>query len=135
MADPFLGTWIMKPELNVYQFGNAPQRGTYKIETDGDGYLVTMSWTTIEGTDLTMSYNGIPDGIDYPTDPETGVDSMSMTRKSDKVLDSAAMKDGKVVAYGTRILSEDGNIMTVKQSGKTPDGQEFVNTSIYVRKR
>ena len=134
MTDAFLGTWIMQPEQNDYQFGNPPQQGSYKIETEGDGYLVTMDWMTADGKEMTMSYNAIPDGKEYPTDPATGVDTMSMTRISDNVLDSAAMKDGVVVAYGTRILSEDENTMTVKQSGKTPNGQEFINTSVYLRK-
>jgi len=133
MADVFLGTWIMQPDLNDYQFGNPPQKGSYIIETDGEGYLVTMNWTTADGKDMTMDYHAIPDGKEYPTDPATGVDSMSMTRMSNTVLDSVAMKNGVMVAYGSRILSDDGNTMTVKQSGKTPDGQEFINTSVYVR--
>ena len=133
MVDAFLGIWVMQADQNNYQFGNPPQKGSYIIESEGDGYLVTMHWTTSEGKDMTMDYTAIPDGKDYPTDPTTGVDSMSMTRMSDNVLDSAAMKNGIMVAYGTRILSEDKNTMTVKQSGKTSDGQEFINTSVYVR--
>ena len=80
-----------------------------------------------------MSYDAIPDGNYYPTDPVTGVDTMSMTRVDNHTLDSDARKDGIVVAYATRILSADNNTMTVKQSGKTPDGQEFTNTSVYIR--
>jgi len=133
MTDAFLGTWIMQPELNEYEFGTPPQQGSYIIETDGEGYLVTMDWITADDNKMNISYNAIPDGKEYPTDPATGVDTMSMTRISDKVLDSDAKKDGAIVAYATRILSEDENTMTVKQSGKTPDGQKFVNTSVYVR--
>lgn len=133
MTDAFLGIWVMQPEQNDYQFGNAPQKGSYIITVDGEGYLVTMSWTTADGQGMTMNYNAIPDGKEYPTDPATGVDSMSMTRVSDNVLDSAAMKNGIMLAYGTRILSDDNNTMTVRQSGKTPDGHEFINTSVYVR--
>jgi hypothetical protein len=133
MTDAFLGTWIIQPEQNYYQFGNPPQNGTYAIQADSKRYLVTMQWATVEGQDMNMSYNAIPDGKDYPIDPTTGLDSMSMTCMSDKVLDSDAKKDGIVVAYATRVLSEDNNTMTVKQSGKTPDGQDFVNTSVYVR--
>lgn len=132
MTDAFIGTWEMLSEQNNYEFGNPPQAGLYIITADGQGYEVTMQWTSPDGNAMNMSYNAIPDGKTYATDA-TDVDSMSMTRVDDKTLDSDAKKDGFVVAYATRILSDDNNTMTVKQSGKTPDGQEFTNTSIYVR--
>ncbi|MCB9449981.1 MAG: hypothetical protein H6672_00990 [Anaerolineaceae bacterium] len=93
-----------------------------------------MKWRTAAGQDMEMAYDSIPDGQLYPTDPATGVDSMSMTRVSDRQLDSDARKGDVVVAYATRILSDDGDQMTVKQSGKTPEGHEFTNTSLYVRR-
>ena len=133
MQDDFLGTWQMLPDQNDYQLGDPPQQGLYTIEADGDGYKITMQWVTADNEEKQASYNSIPDGKRYPTDPATGVDSMSMTRVDEKTLDSDAMKDGVVVAYATRILSDDGSTMTVKQSGKTPDGQDFTNTSVYIR--
>lgn len=130
MIDAFIGTWKMLPEQNNYQFGNPPQAGLYIIAVDGEGYEITMQWTAHDGNAMNMSYKAIPDGKSYATDAPS-VDTMSMTRVDDKTLDSDAKKDGVVVAYATRTLSDDNNTMTVKQSGKTPDGHDFTNTSIY----
>lgn len=133
MTDPFLGVWQMQPEYNDYQFGEPPAEGTYTIEQNSGGYTITMTWVTSDGKDMQTAYHGSPDDIIYPTGLEVGPDGMSMTRADERTLDSRAFIGEVEVAYATRILSEDGNTMTVKQSGKTPDGDDFTNISVYVR--
>lgn len=130
MKDTFLGTWQLDPEQNKYQLGDPPQSGLYIIKLNGEGYLVTMKWTSHDNQDFEMSYEAIPDGKDYPTDAPN-VDSMSMTRVDDKTLDSSAMVGNTVIAFARRILSEDNNTMTITQSGKTSDGDDFANVSVY----
>jgi hypothetical protein len=131
-ADLFVGTWQLDPMQNKYEFGDPPQQGLYIIEPNGTGYLVTMKWTNTAGKALEMQYEATPDGVEYPANAP-GVDTMSMTRVDERTLDSAAMAGGQVIAYGRRVLSEDGQTMTITQSGKTPDGKEFSNLSVYVR--
>lgn len=134
MQDAFVGTWEMLPEKNDYQLGEPPQSGLYTIAAANGGYQITMAWRDVEGVAKEAAYHGIADGIDYPLEPETGLDSMSMTRVSEKQLDSDAKKGDVVVAYASRILSDDGQQMTVTQSGMTPQGEPFTNTSIYMRR-
>jgi len=131
MTDAFLGTWQLDPDGNNYQLGDPPQSGLYIIETKDNGYLVTMKWTT-NGDEKQMAYEGIPDGKQYET-PATGIDAMSMTRVDDKTLDSSAFVGEVRIAYARRVLSENDNTMTVTQSGKTPDGTDFANVSVYHR--
>ncbi len=132
MTDAFLGTWELDASKNQYDLGDPPQSGLYIIEQQGEGYLVTMKWTNTAGESKEMAYEGVPDGKTYPTEAP-GVDSMSMTRVDDHTLDSAAMVGETVIALARRVLSEDGNTMTVTQRGKTPDGGEFANVSVYTR--
>lgn len=132
MTDAFLGTWQLDPEQNNYQFGDPPQKGLYIIKIKDEGYLVTMKWTNTAGNDLEMDYEGIPDGVQYPTDAPH-VDTMSMERVDEKTLDSSAFVGDTRIAFGRRELSDDNNTMTVTQSGKTPDGDEFANVSVYHR--
>ncbi len=132
MKDTFLGTWQLDPEQNNYQSGNPPKTGLYIIQPKDEGYLVTMKWTNQDNQDFEMSYEAIPDGKDYPTDAPN-VDSMSMTRVDEKTLDSSSMSGYTVIAFARRILSEDNNTMTITQSGKTPDGDDFANVSAYKR--
>lgn len=132
-TDPFLGQWELQPDQNHYELGTPPAQGTYIFESQGAGYLVTMKWTTVEGKSMEMTYSGIPDGLWYPVENNPGVDTMSMTRVDAQTLDSEARKGEVSVAHGRRVLSEDAQTMTIVQSGKTPDGQPFANTSVYRR--
>lgn len=134
--DRFLGTWEMQPELNNYQFGDPPVKGTYTIaeNPDGEGYLITMAWTTTNGRDVEMSYTANPDGIDHPYENPDVADTVSMTRVDENTLDSDAKKGGKIAAYARRELSPDGQTMTVTQSVPNPDGGKFNNVAVYVRR-
>lgn len=131
-TDRFLGHWEMDVDSNVYERGIPPIEGNYIIEQQENGYLVKMHWTTPDGQDMSSSYTAIPDGHEYPIDG-AGVDHMSMTRVNEHILDSDAFKDGVLVLRGRRVLSEDGQQMTITQSGKTPSGEPFTNLSIYRR--
>ena len=134
--DRFLGTWEMQPTQNNYQLGDPPVNGTYTIaeNPDGEGYLVTMAWTTLDGRDVEMSYTAVPDGVDHPYENPAVADTVSMTRVDENTLDSDAKIGDKVTAYARRVLSADGQTMTVTQSGPTPDGGWFENVSVYVRR-
>ena len=132
-TDAFVGTWELDATQNHYQFGDAPQQGLYTIEPNQHGYLVTMQWTNSAGKTFEMSYEATPDGKEYPANTP-GVDKQSMTRVDDKTLDSAAIAGETIIAYARRILFDNGQIMTITQSGKTPDGEEFANVSVYTRR-
>lgn len=128
--DPFVGIWTLDPDESDYQFGEPPASGTYTLEADGDAYNVTMIWTTVDGKPMEASYSSVPDGMEYPYD-SPAVDTVSMTRVDAYTLDSASKKDGQVIAYARRELSDDRQSMTITQSGTTPEGDPFANVSVY----
>lgn len=132
--DPFIGLWQLNPQGSQYEFGQPPQRGRYHIQAEGDGYLITIEWTTAEGQSHRLSYHGIPDGQEYPSDNPAVADTVSMTRIDPRTLDSTSKKAGHIVGYARRSLSEDGQTMIITQSGTTPEGQEFSNLSIYEKR-
>jgi len=129
--DPFVGTWEMNPDQNDYQAGQPPKSGTYIIQPNDTGYLVTMKWVTQEDKPVEMSYTSIPDGKDYPYENPDVAEFVSMTRIDDRTLDSATKKGGKQIAHARRLLSEDSQTMAVIQSGLLPGGSEFSNVSVY----
>jgi hypothetical protein len=49
------------------------------------------------------------------------------TNKAEAIL----KKDGKEVGKSVTEVSKDGTITTVKGKGKTPDGKDYSNESIY----
>lgn len=130
-VDPFIGLWEFDPQGALYEFGQPPLSGRYHIQPDGDGYLITMEWSTAKGQSHRLSYRGIPDGKEYPSENPAVADTISMSRVDHRTLDSTAKKAGHVTSYARRVLSADGRTMTITQSGTMPEGQEFTNLSIY----
>lgn len=133
MADDlFIGRWEMDPAANEYEFGAPPVKGLYIIEPQGAGYLVTMQWTSVDGKEHEMAYEGIADGEWYPVPATPGL-TMSMSRDGARTLISEAKSGDVSVAYGRRELDEVGDTMTIYQSGTSPDGKAYTNKSIYTR--
>jgi hypothetical protein len=131
--DPFVGLWLFDEDSAQYQLGSPPHDASYNISTDGEFYTMTMRWTTAEGHTIEQAYKGLPDGQDYAFEDSPGVDSFSMTRVDARTLDTTARKDGQVVSHARRVLSDDGNTMTITTDVHTPQGQHFTNVAIYLR--
>ena len=129
--DPFIGTWQLDPSKSNYELGEPPATGWYRLEATETGYLITMAWTTQAGQAMEMAYEGTPDGKVYPYADSDVVDAISMTRVSAVQLNSASFMAGQQIAHAARIMSEDGRVMTVVQSGNRTDGTLFQNTAVY----
>ena len=54
-----------------------------------------------------------------------GPDSFTLTRVDASTLDSAALRNGAVVAYARRVVSADGSLLAVVQEGPHPEGGAF----------
>ena len=130
-TDPFFGTWKLDPTQSDYEFGLPPQSGLYHIEPEGTGLTFTAEWITPEGQPARVVYHVGPDGQDHPSGHPTAADTIATTHLSPRQLDTAAKKDGRIVNLATRVLSPDGQTMTVTQSGTTPEGQPYRNIAIY----
>ena len=131
--DRFLGTWELIADQSRYEFGQPPAGGTYTITANETGYSFTIHWTTADGQQLSAAYDAIPDGQQYPYENTAVADAVSMTRVNEQQLDSASFKSNRQIAHAARILSADGQTMTITQSGQTPDGTPFSNISVYQR--
>ena len=131
--DAFLGHWEMDPAENRYEAGQPPLAGSYTIEPEGHAYLFKMAWTNAEGQPFQMEYRTTPDGVAYPYENSAVADTIKTTRVDEFTLDTETTKDGKVIATGRRVLSPDGQTMTITQSGLRPDGTAFTNLSLYRR--
>lgn len=127
----FLGKWTLNRAKSQYELGQPPKIGTYLIEAEGEGLKVTMQWTSIDEQEFSMVYHSIPDGQQYPYTENPAVDAMMMEQVDERTLDTSAYKDGQVVSFARRALSEDGKTMTITMSGKTADGKDYRNLAIY----
>lgn len=132
MADLFVGKWQLREA--DYESGEPPREATYTIDHDRGGYCVQMDWLTEDGEAMRAEFFAIPDGKQYPVDnPAAEDNTMSMVRVDERTLDSTVQQNGDVIAHARRMLSRDGNTMTITQSTSTPDGNTFQNVSVYAR--
>jgi len=130
-ASAFFGLWTLNREASQYAQGEPPHDASYKLEPDDDAIKVTMAWTSADGQPKQQVYTGVPDGVVYPYDGGDVVDAISMTLLDEHTLDSDSRKDGKIIAHARRVLSEDGQTMTITMRSFLPDGREIDNIAIY----
>jgi hypothetical protein len=132
---PFVGTWELDPDpaQTVYQHGAPPRQGVYIIAYDGHQLHFDMQWTTAEGAERSQQIDVIPNGREQPYENPAVADTVCYTPVDQFTLDSTATKQGRVVAYARRVLSPNGNTMTITQSGTTSKGAHFENRSVYRR--
>jgi hypothetical protein len=140
MAEPdgFHGSWELVPELSIYELGPVPASGRYEIASVGDaGLEVSIRWTMeAGGPEHSTTFGGQPDGQPVAlagAGSGPGPDAFSLTRVDARTLDSAALRQGAVVAYARRVASHDGRLLAVVQEGPRPDGSRFRNFQVYRR--
>ena len=127
----YIGTWILIPELCIYQSGEAPLNGSYKIQSDGTDVRFSIVWTDIEGTDHAIDYGGPIDGSKHPID-SSGTTSASYLRVDENTLDSTVYDNDKKTMYARRIVSAGTDLLAVVQVEYKPEGK-LSNFQVYRR--
>jgi hypothetical protein len=131
-TDRYLGQWELVPELCLYQHGEPPTWGIYDIQLHGDDITIAIQWGDVDGATHEIGFASTPDGIVRESDAP-GITHFSLTRVSELMLDSAAIADGRQVAYARRAASPSGDLLTTVQTASTPDGVPFSNFQVYRR--
>jgi hypothetical protein len=133
-SDLFTGTWELDPSRCRYEEGAPPRAARYVIAREPFGYVFRATWQTEEGQEEEVAFCGVPDGTRRPLVPPGEVDALSLVRVDERRMDSTAYAKGEVVSHAARVLSEDGRMMTVVQTGGRPPGKKFRNVSVYRRR-
>lgn len=137
--DLFLGTWVLVPELCMYEAGVAPARGTYDIREAGDRLEFSITWTTEPGgPEIATAFGGPFDGsvqaLPVPEGAPAGTpDGLTITRIDRRTLDSEALLGRRVLAYARRVASSDGSLLAVVQEVRLPEGRGPRNFQVYRR--
>ncbi len=56
MADAYLGSWRLLPELCLDEFGPVPESGSYRMEQSGADVHVTIEWSMADGAPRQTAY-------------------------------------------------------------------------------
>lgn len=135
MADAFIGTWRLVPELSLYTTGAAPVAGTYDIVAAGPSAIDISICYRMEGdaVDKTIHFGGRMDGSHQALpDSGAGPNAFTLTRIDERTLDSAALRGDEVLAFARRVVSLDGSLMAVMQETHI-GGEKLRNFQVYRR--
>ncbi|HEY6546329.1 MAG TPA: hypothetical protein VI589_00425 [Vicinamibacteria bacterium] len=130
-ADPFEGTWDLDANLSRYNPGPARKSEWRTYRVDGKTIHMVGSVTFADGTSETIEYSGAYDGKDYPVRGNPRVHAIAQTKVDDYTVRTTTKRDGNVTATSTRVVSKDGQTMTVTTTGTTEKGVAFDNALVF----
>lgn len=128
----FLASWQLFPEKGVYESGDRPKSGTYRIETGKENREISIyhNWVSLENHAFTANYTVLADG---------NLNEVSDTSFADKVQtsfpDSISFnihfyRKGEVVLHVVHEIMPNG-YLRITQQGTREDGNSYTNTEIY----
>ena len=136
--DAYIGTWTLVPELCIYEEGQPPLSGTYRISQSEGEVSISIDWEASDGSAHHIEFGAPSDGTRQPlSTPEVasvdapGISHLSITRVSPLILDSSAYAGADEVAYARRLASQDGLLLSTVQVGRRADGTSFRNFQVY----
>jgi hypothetical protein len=118
-----VGKW--KLDLAKSSFSNNPPTFEQLVVFTDDVNAVKwfMTGTEGHGATYTSSYDGPVDGKDHPMKSSETKTMIAYTRTGGGLHWVAKDKDGVVIETATRFISPDGKTMTIKGTGKYPNGE------------
>lgn len=131
----YLGVWKLIPELSVYQAGEPLVSSYYIISMIDDFVDLDVSWSTSENPQPQFaSYAGPCDGTRLKIDA-AGIEYMAFDCISPSVLDSSGYTGDARVMYTRRVVSDDGQLLSVMQEAQGLDGAVVRNFQVFSRVR
>jgi hypothetical protein len=131
--DPELGAWVLNPTKSTYDPGPALKSQRRTVDKAGDGQRVRNETATTDGMHAVVGYTAKFDGKDYPVAGSPYGDTVVLERLDSHTVKAIVKKGGKLVLTDTRVVSNDGNVLTITQVGMSPNGQPMHNLLVYDR--
>ncbi len=131
-ADPSVGTWQLNVAKSKYDPGPAPKSNTITIEAAGQGVKVSTKGVDAAGNPTSTQYTTAYDGKDSPViTGSQDYDAVNFKRIDARTIEGTRMKAGKVVQTYSRVVSQDGKVMTITTKGTNAKGQKVNNVVVY----
>ena len=129
--NPILGTWKLNVAKSRFSSGSAPQSQTRVYEMSPEG-VVMVTTTTIDahGKSSKSMFPAKYDGKPYPVSDLGEATAMALRKVDDRTAAITVTHAGTVIATAERIISEDGNTMTITNKTVDPPGEDV---SVYDR--
>ena len=138
--DPFVGLWKFDYFSSTFTMGDPGiMCATIQIESVGAALRWTYSGADGKGLASDFTFSCLLDGTPchvvaaMPMNGASAVDTISLKRIDPRVIEAAGMKNGKVIYADRRVVSIDGQTMTVSRNGTTPQGRKYESVIVLIR--
>jgi hypothetical protein len=118
-----LGKWKVNLAKSSYDPGPPPVSETYTFEAAPGGEISTRVWIGRDGQHVTNRTVLNFDGKWYPFAGHRHADEICTREISDHIVVSSFKRKGQVVLTGTRVISDDGKVITMVLDGTGVDGK------------
>lgn len=128
----FLASWQLFPEKCVYEQGERPKSGTYKITgiDDKKELVVSHNWVTLENQAFASQYQVIADGELNPFEQHDIAEKAQVIFRDSISFEIHFYKKGEVTLHIVHEIMPNG-YLKITQQGHKEDGTAYTNTEIY----
>jgi hypothetical protein len=128
----FLASWQLFPEKGLYELGDRPKSGIYKIESpEGRKELIIYhNWVTLENQALSSQYHVIADGGLHDFAPLEVADKAQVNFIDSISFEIHFYRSGSAVLHIVHEIMPNGYMKLIQQ-GEREDGTRYTNTEIY----
>src|SRR5215216_6644284 len=128
----FLGSWQLFPEKGIYEYGERPKSGIYKIESaeNTKELIVSHSWITLEDQGFNSQYKVIADGELHGFSDTQVADEVQVIFTDSITFEMHFYRGGQVILHVVHEIMPNG-YLKLTQQGFRSDGNSYTNTEIY----
>ena len=128
----FIASWQLFPEKGIYEFGNRPKSGIYKIAATQNKKEISIiiNWVTLENQAFASAYTLSGEDENFPFEEKELADYTKTNFVDALNFEVSFVKNELVILKVNNELLPNG-YLKITQQGNTPDGNAYTNTEIY----
>jgi hypothetical protein len=133
-SDPFVGKWILNPQQSKYPVATRPKRMVIEMERQGNGIHYRSDTTYANGATARSEYTAAYDGKSALVTGNRGMLlPVFLKRPNSHTVIASYTKALQIVATSRRVVSKDGQHMTITTISKNPQGKDVTIVGVYDR--
>lgn len=128
----FIASWQLFPEKGIYEYGERPKSGIYKIEADKEHkqLIIHHNWVTLENQAFAAQYKVIADGSLNPFENKELAEAAQVSFPNGINFEIHFYRSGQVVLHVVHEIMPNG-YLKISQQGFKEDNTRYNNTEIY----
>lgn len=130
--DPFVGTWKLNPQRSRYPRAACPKRMVIVMEPAGDGVRYHSETIYADGNSTRSEYTADYSGKQAMVVGSSGLLlPVSLKRVNAGMVVASYMRGLQVVATSRRVVSKDGQLMTITTTSPDKSGKKVTTIGVY----